>query len=119
MECIQSTNVNLCKGQILADAGGQGSKLKVAMRNLDILGYIMGGCGFLTDLERINRVRRYLQIADSITEIICIKYNSSAYKEYEHATKMIEFALKTENVLTEDIYTVCAYICGFNSSQDL
>ena len=51
MECIQLTYVDLCKGRILDNAGGQGKQLRVVMQKLDSLGYIQGCCGFLTDPE--------------------------------------------------------------------
>ena len=49
MECIQLTDAELRKGWILANAGGQGKKLKVAMRKIDSIRYIQGRCGLLTD----------------------------------------------------------------------
>ena len=100
MECIQSTNVDPRKGQILADAGGQGSKMKFAMRKLDMLRYIVSSFGFMTDQERMNTVRHHLELDDSIAEIKCIKDDASSYKKYEHATKMIELALKSAKLLT-------------------
>ena len=118
MECIQFINVDLLKGQILADAGGKGAKLKNAMRKLDILGYILGSCGFLTDPERMNRVRHHLELADSIAEIKWIKYDTSTSKTYEDATKMIELAPNAGKLLTKAIYTVGSYIGESNSSQD-
>ena len=77
MECTQSTNVDLRKIQILANDGGRCEKLKFAMRKLDILGYILGSCGFLTDPERMNIVRHHLELADSISEVKQIKYAAS------------------------------------------
>ena len=40
MECIQPTDVDLRKVRILANSGGQGTKLKVDMREIYSLGYI-------------------------------------------------------------------------------
>ena len=73
MECIQPTNVDIRKRQILADAGVQGEKMKVVMRKLDSLGYIQGRCSFLTDTDRIIRVRHHLELADPISEVKWIK----------------------------------------------
>ena len=56
MECIQPTDVDIHKCRILADAGGQGAKLTVEIQNIDSLGYIQGRCGFLNDMEILNRV---------------------------------------------------------------
>ena len=49
MDCIQLTDVHLCKIRILVNAGCQGAKLKVVIMNIYSLGYIQGCCGFIND----------------------------------------------------------------------
>ena len=95
MECIQPTGVDLRKHWILSDAGSQGKKLKFVMRKLDSLGYIQGRCGFLTDPDKINRVRHHLDIDDSISEVKRIKDAVSSENKDENATKMIELVPKS------------------------
>ena len=92
MECIQPTDVELCKVRILSDAGGQGAKMKIATWNIDILGYIQGRCSFMDDPERMNIVRHNLKLSYSITEIKRTEDATSAENNDEHATKMIELA---------------------------
>ena len=87
------------------------------MRKLDSLGYIQGHCGFLTDTERINIVIHHLEPADFIAEIKCIKDAASAEKKYEHVTKIIDLAPKSEKILTKAGYTIGADIGEFTSSQ--
>ena len=98
MECIQPTGVDLRKHWILSDAGSQGKKLKFVMRKLDSLGYIQGRCGFLTDLDIINRERNNLELSDYITEVKRIKDAASSDKKDEHTTNMIELVPKEENL---------------------
>ena len=69
MECIQPTDVGLHKYCIIANSGGQGAKLKVAMQKLGSLGYIQGCCSFLTYPEIMNRVRHHLELSDYISDI--------------------------------------------------
>ena len=73
MGCIQSTNVDLRKGQIFVDTRGEGAKMNVAMQKLDSLGYIQGCCGFWTDLYIMNRVRHHLETSYYNAEVKSIK----------------------------------------------
>ena len=98
MECIQPTNVEILKGRIISNSGGQSEKPKVAMWKLDSLGYIQERCSFLTDTERINRVSHNLELADTIAEIKQIKDAASAEKKDDHETKMIELAPNPEKL---------------------
>ena len=84
MECIQPTNVCLRKGFILTDGGDQGAKLKVAIRKLDILGYIQGFFGLLIDPDKMIKVINHLELADSIYEIKWIEDAASAENKDEH-----------------------------------
>ena len=94
MDCIQPTDVDLRKCQIIDDSGVQGAKLKVVMRKLDSLGYIQGRCVFLTDPDIINKVRHHLDLDDSISEVKFIKDAASSENKDQHATKMIEIVTK-------------------------
>ena len=118
MGCIQPTNVELCKGQIIVNARNQGAKLKFVMQNLDSLGYIHGSCGFLNDPYRMNKVTHNLELADSIAEIKWIKDDTSAEKKDNRATKIIELAQKAEKQLAKAVYTVGADLGEFTSSWD-
>ena len=64
------------------------------MRNIDRLGYIQVCCSFLTNLDRMNIVRRNIYLDDSISEIKRIKDDASVEKKDEYATNMIELAPK-------------------------
>ena len=92
MNFIRPTGDDVRKGQILANAGGQGAILKIAKRKLDSLGYIWGYCGLLTDPGRITRVDNMLQLVDSISEIKWIEDSASDERKDKHATKMKELA---------------------------
>ena len=96
MEFIQPIDVYLCNGLILSDSGYQGAKLKLVMRELDSLVYIQGCCRFLNDPERMNIVRRHLEVSDSNTEIKLVEDTASAEKKDEHVIKMIELERKAE-----------------------
>ena len=97
MKCIQPIDVDLRKVRILDDAEGQGAKLKDTIQRIDILGYIQGLYGLMTDPEISNRVRNNLQLDDYISETKLIKYAASFEKKDEHATNMIYLAPKAEN----------------------
>ena len=97
MECIQPTDVDLRKVRILSDDEGQGKKLKVAIQNLDSLGYIQGPWGFLTDTEIMNIVRYHLELSDSIAESKSIKDAASDEKKDDHETNITEIAPKEKN----------------------
>ena len=69
MECIQLTARELTRGQIIKYAVGDGMELKVARRNLNVIGNIHSHCAVLNSESNLKRIQDNLQLTDAIAEI--------------------------------------------------
>ena len=66
---LNPTTMDLARGSIIACAGGAGSRLKLAQRKLDNLGYINSHCGIQNDEKRMSRLKSQLQLTASLAEV--------------------------------------------------
>ena len=60
---------DLARGSIITCAGGAGSRLKLAQRKLDNLGYINSYCGIQNNEKRMSRLKSQLQLTASLAEV--------------------------------------------------
>ena len=73
MEYVQPIEKELHRGSVLADAVGDGAKLKIAKRKLTALGTMQGYCSVVNSKDNMARVEVELRVAASCAEISAIE----------------------------------------------
>lgn len=100
MECVQPTEDDFRRADVLRDAVGDGAMRKISKRKLTTLGYLQGHCGIVNSKETLKRMKQDLDLSVSVAEIHRLEALESKKKKAEeedkHKGKAPAAALKLE-----------------------